>query len=104
MARKEPHPGDLTKVIRRLATEGQVAYSFHAFHERSDERNIDMQDALAVLRHGMIKGEIIAGNNPGEWKCKVVDTLDRSSRAIGVVIVVMRSERLLIVTVEWEDK
>jgi hypothetical protein len=104
MARKAPHPGDLIKVIRRLATEGQVAYSFHAFHERSEERNIDMQDALAILRHGTITGKIIPGYNPGEWKCKVVDTLDRSSRAIGVIVVVLGSERLLIVTVEWEDK
>ncbi len=92
------------KIIRRLAGEGKVGYSFHAFHERSEERDIDLQDALAVLREGMIKDDIVPGNNPGEWKCKVVDTPEGSSRAIGVVVVVIRQQRLLIVTVEWEDK
>jgi len=104
MPRKGPHPSDLMKIIRRLANEGKVSYSFHAFHERSEERGIDMQDALAVLREGMIKGEVVPGNNPGEWKCKVVDTPYGSSRSAGVVVVVIRQQRLLIVTVEWEDQ
>jgi hypothetical protein len=100
---KVPHPGDLMKIIRQLATEGAIGYSYHAFHERSKERGIDMQDALTVLKNGMIKGDIVPGNGAGEWKCKVVDKLDRSSRWIGVVTVVIRRERLLIITVEWED-
>jgi hypothetical protein len=72
LPRKPPHPGDLIKVIRLLAADGAVSFTRHAFN-RSDERGIDMLDALAVLRNGMIKGDIVAGNNPGEWKCKVVD-------------------------------
>ena len=91
------------KIIRRLATEGKVGYSLHAF-ERSDRRDIDLPDALAVLRQGEIKGEIVAGNSPGEWKCKVTDPAEGSSRSIGVVVVVVREQGLFIVTVEWEDK
>jgi len=97
-----PHPGSLMKIIRRLATEGKVDFAFHAF-ERSDERDIALPDALAVLRQGEIEGEIVAGNSPGEWKCKVTDTALGSSRSIGVVVVVVREPRLFIVTVEWED-
>jgi len=95
-----PHPG--VEIIRRLATEANVGYSLRAF-ERSDERDIDLLDALAVLRQGEIEGEIVAGNSPGEWKCKVTDTALGSSRSIGVVVVVVREPRLFIVTVEWED-
>ena len=63
-----------------------------------------MPDALAVLRNGMIKGDIVPGNSPGEWKCKVVDKREGSSRSIGVVTVVIGQQRLLILTVEWEDR
>ncbi len=104
LPRKVPHPGDLMKIIRRLAIEGKVEFSFHAFYERSEERGIDMPDALKVLREGMIKGNIVPGNDPGEWKCKVADKAEGSSRSIGVVVVVIRQQRLRIVTVEWEDK
>jgi hypothetical protein len=102
LPRKVPHPGDLMKIIRRLATEGKVGFSPHAL-ERSDERDIDLPDALAVLRQGEINGEIEAGNSPGEWKCKVTDTAQGSSRSIGVVVVVVKEQRLFIITVEWED-
>jgi hypothetical protein len=92
------------KVIRRLAEAGAVSFSYHAFHERSEERGIDMPDALTVLKQGMIRGDVVPGNGPGEWKCKVVDKLDDSSRWIGVVTVVIHDVRLLVVTVEWEDQ
>jgi hypothetical protein len=101
---RAPHPGDLMKVIRRLANAGAVGFSYHAFAERSEERGIDMPDALTVLREGMIRDPIVAGRSPGEWKCKVVDKLEGSSRWIGVATVVIRNERLFILTVEWEDK
>jgi hypothetical protein len=102
LPRKAPHPGNLMEVIRRLATEGRVGYPRHAF-ERSDERDIDLPDALAVLRQGEIEGEIVAGSRPGEWKCEVTATARGSSRSIGVDVVVVREQRLFIVTVEWED-
>jgi hypothetical protein len=103
LPRKTPHPGDLIKVIRRLAERGAVGFSYHAFDERSPQRGIDIQDALAVLRHGMIKGDVTPGKREGEWKCKVVDRPHGSSRWLGVVTVVVKNERLFIITVEWED-
>jgi len=103
MPRKPPHPGELMKVIRRLAAEGTVSFSDHAFDDRSGPRSIDFTDALEILKHGFIKGEITAGIQAGEWKCKVVDKLDKSSRWIGVPDVVIRDKHVLITTVEWED-
>ena len=65
----------------------------HIF-DRSEQRDIDVPDAIEVLRLGEIEGPIEPGINPGEWKCKVTTKLDKSSR---------RLEHLFLVTVEWED-
>jgi hypothetical protein len=81
---KPPHPGELIKQIRKLATEGRFSYGTHVFD-------------------GMIKGEIKPGVNPGEWICKVVDQADGSSRWIGVVVATTDSW-LFMMTVEWEDR
>ncbi|WP_418368996.1 hypothetical protein [Tsuneonella dongtanensis] len=59
-------------------------------------------DVVRVLRTGHIDGEIIAGQSPGEWKCKVVANV-RGSRDIGVVTLVIGGDRILVKTVEWED-
>lgn len=99
---KPPHPGALMKRIRELAKEGAVSWRTHVF-ERSEQRDIDINDALAVLRLGEIEGPIEPGINPGEWKCKVTAKPDTTSRRLGVALVVIRNERLFLVTVEWED-
>jgi hypothetical protein len=103
MPRKPPKPGELIKVIHRLAEAGAVGFSAHAFRDRSEARGIDFPDALAVLKRGYISGEIEPGINIGEWTCKVIDKAEKSSRWIGVPVVVIRNARLLIITVEWED-
>lgn len=73
--------------------------------ERMLERDIDMIDVLRVLKTGEIVGVIEAGIGPGEWKCKVTASprYPEMKREIGVVTIVVRSSRLLIKTVEWED-
>jgi hypothetical protein len=103
MPRKPPHPGVLLKLIRALVEAGAVSFSKHAFEDRSGPRSIDFTDALEILRRGHIKGDITPGERAGEWKCKVIDQLDRSSRWVGVPVVVIKDERILIITVEWED-
>jgi hypothetical protein len=103
MPRKPPHPGELLKTIRRLVNEGAVGFSTHAFEDRSGPRSLDFTDALDILRHGFIKGDITPGFNAGEWKCKIVGKLDKSSRWVGVPVVVVRDKHVLITTVEWED-
>jgi hypothetical protein len=67
-----------------------------------EERGITTLDALRVLRGGDIEGEIVAGANPGEWKCKVIAKI-RGSREIGVITITMRTGHLFVKTVEWED-
>jgi hypothetical protein len=70
---------------------------------RCDQRDIDITDAVEVLRLGEIEGPIESGVNPEEWKCKVTAKVDKSSRRLGVATVVIRNEELFLLTVEWED-
>ena len=100
--RKPPHPGELATRIRRLTKEGAFSWGPHVF-DRRDERDIDINDAKAVLTLGEIQGPIEAGINPGEWKCKMVAKVDKSSRRMGVAVIVVRDEHLFLKTVEWED-
>lgn len=102
MPRKHPHPGALMARIRELAAQGAYSFGPHVF-DRRGERDIDINDALYVLRIGEIAGPIEAGINPGEWKCKVTAEPHGSSRMLGVALVVIRNEELFFMTVEWED-
>ena len=102
MPRKPPHPGVLMAQIRKLAAHGKYSYGRHVF-DRMDERDIDINDALDVLRLGEISGPIEPGINAGEWQCKVTAKLEDHAREIGVAIVVIRGEELFFKTVEWED-
>jgi hypothetical protein len=98
-----PHPGRLIAVIRRLAKAGDIAFSDHAFDDRMGPRQIDADDVLKVLAIGDIEGDIVPGKNAGEWRCCVVGPLPWTTREAGVVTVVIRETKLLIVTVEWMD-
>ena len=98
----KPSVIDLRNIISKLASDSaNVAWTSHA-QKRMVERDICDLDALRVLRIGEIEGDIVAGNNPGEWKCKVVSPV-RGGRDIGVVSVVAHRQRIIVKTVEWED-
>ena len=100
---KPPHPGDLIKTIRLLAAQGKLTYTAHAAEERMQERGIGFDDVLEVLGRGDISGNIMPGKKPGEWKCLVVAPLEWTPREAGVATVVVRKDRLIIITVEWMD-
>jgi hypothetical protein len=98
--RMRPEP--IRDLVRRLAADSEnVKWSTHA-QERMVERGITDKTVMDVLRLGEPKGEIEAGANPGEWKVKMVRTV-KGRREVGVVVLTVRSEHLLIKTVEWED-
>jgi hypothetical protein len=102
-APKPPHPGDLIKTIRSLVGQGKVAFTAHAFELRMKERGFEIDDVYEVLARGDIPGAIEPGRELGEWKCLVVGRLHWTSRETGVATVVVRKERLVIITVEWMD-
>ena len=65
-------------------------------------RSITRLDVIRVLTRGHIEGQIVPGENPGEWKCKVVANV-KGNRDVGVVTLVIGNDTLLVKTVEWED-
>ena len=96
-------PPVLITIIRTLAKDsGNVVFSDHAL-DRMETRGMTTLDAVRALRIGEIVGEIKAGKNAGEWKCKVVERR-KNARDIGVATVVVDGKRLFIKTVEWEDR
>jgi hypothetical protein len=101
---KPPHPGDLIKTIRSLASDDKMTFTEHALNERMPERGIELADVLSILRLGDIEGDIEPGKKPGEWKCLVRGRLEWASRDAGVATVVVKKDRLIIITTEWMDK
>lgn len=93
--------GVAEKRIRELAKEtGRIGWSDHA-RDRMEEREIFDVDALRVLREGHCT-EAPEQTPRREWKCKMTKKI-RGSREVGVVVVIIRDDRLWIKTVEWED-
>ena len=100
---KAPPPDSLVDLVRRLSRARRIGYLDHA-DERLAERGFDVFDVYATLENGYLADNIVAGVNEGEWKVKIVDVPEGKSRKMGVVTIVVRDRRLLIKTVEWEDR
>ncbi|MGN6621976.1 MAG: DUF4258 domain-containing protein [Sphingomonas sp.] len=97
-----PKVADLHATIRKIAREDRLVYLSHHARERMERRSISRLDVVRVLTRGHIEGVVLPGDNPGEWKAKVVANV-RGSRDIGVVTLVISFEKILVKTVEWED-
>jgi hypothetical protein len=97
-----PNPAEFTRRVRELAANSEnVSWSAHAW-ERMEERGISIRVAETVLKEGMVAGTVEAGRRPGEWQAKIVHAI-RGRRDIGVVVLIIRNNRLKVKTVEWED-
>lgn len=89
--------------IRLIARDSEKVFFGKHARERLALRELSDRDALMILRIGNIKGDVEAGDEPGEWKCKVVGK-QKGTQEIGVITIVQSSGRLFIKTVEWETK
>ena len=97
-----PRPNVLRDLIHKLAADtDNILWSKHAL-ARMDERGITDKMAVEVLQRGDVKGSAEAGQNPGEWKVKLVRRM-KGHREAGVVVLTVRNGRLLVKTAEWED-
>jgi hypothetical protein len=102
-----PRPEVLLAAIKKLSIERRISYMDHGefrFETRFVEMGFDVFDMYYVLEHGLIDGKIEAGKKQGEWKTKIVCVPEGTSRKMGVVTIVAQERRLLIKTVEWEDR
>jgi hypothetical protein len=79
---KAPPPNVLLDLIRRLSRERKIGFLNHA-DMRLAQRGFDIFDVHSTLENGYFKGGIEAGANQGEWKIKVVDVPEGTSRKNG---------------------
>lgn len=98
---KPPRPFLENRIRAIAADDERITWGEHAF-ERSDERDITIDDALAILRRGFLDDHIEAGKLPGEWKGKMTMHL-KGRREAGVVVIVINDRELFVKTVEWEN-
>ena len=88
-------------IVRALALEpSRVAVTMHA-EERMLEREFSNRDLFKVLTTGNVLAPPVL-TEKGEWKCKVICRL-RGNRDAGAVTVIARNDRLIVLTMEWED-
>jgi hypothetical protein len=90
--------------IRALAAKSEnVLFTAHAL-DQMEAREIFDGDVLRIFRSeaSSIKGEVKKGKRSGECHCKVVRRI-RGNREAGVVTVILPTDKLLVLTVEWED-
>lgn len=67
-----------------------------------EERDIPIRIALNVLRGGSVFGPIEPGQMQGEWRAKLVMAV-KGRRDVGVVVLLVKENRIFVKTVEWED-
>jgi hypothetical protein len=104
---RAPSPEALMATIKKLSLERKISYLDHGdmrFETRFKDQGFDVFDMYDVLENGGIDGDIEPGKKEGEWKVKMVAVPEGTTRKMGVVPIVVREERLLIKTIEWEDR
>jgi hypothetical protein len=102
LPRRPPRRGVLARRIRDLVTDGAFSYASDAF-DNVDGPDVDLADALDVLTTGAISGEIEPGKDAGEWTCRMVGKIDKSSRRLSVVSVAIRDLHVFLIKVAWEE-
>jgi len=80
-----------------------VLFTDHALNQM-ELREIFDGDILTIYRSeaSSIKGEVNRGKNNGEYHCKVVRRI-RGEREAGIATIILPNDKLLVLTVEWED-
>lgn len=100
-------PSEVEALVHELARDSKnvrwraQSYQTHA-ESRMEWRGITDVMMFEVLRTGQIRGPVELGKYPNEIKVKMVKKL-KGVREVGVVTLVINSERLFVKTVEWED-
>lgn len=93
--------GMAEKRIRGLALETEnIRWGIHAL-DRMTERGIFDVLVLRVVRNGSCPENPVLTER-GEWKAKMVCRV-AGARDVGVVVVILKANKLFIKTVEWED-
>jgi hypothetical protein len=85
------------RVHRISQTSGRVLFDVRATKEMTERDTTDAQ-CLEVLRAGQVDGDPVQ-TETGEWKCTMKKPL-KGGRVLGVVVVLLRTQRLFVVSLE----
>jgi hypothetical protein len=100
-SRTVPSIAELRQRIRELVVvTGNLVWTDH-IAERMEQRGFDSEGVLRILQEGDINEEPEPAKR-GDWKVKVVRRMV-NGREAGVVTVINRNTRLILLTIEWED-
>lgn len=95
-------PSKARQRVGELARDtGNITWTDHIV-QRMRERGFDTDAVLRILRTGDVEDDP-EEEDPGDWKIKIVRKM-ANGRVAGVVTVVVRNSRLVLITVEWEDR
>jgi hypothetical protein len=90
------------RIIKQRATSsGNVILTYHA-QERMEERGINLDDVLTILR----KGSVYAAprkNDLGDWQAEMERRMP-GGRDVVAVTVIPLGDRLVVKTVMWRDE
>ena len=87
--------------IHALAMDSsKVIITFHAA-QRMEERGFTTADLVRVLTTGIIM-EAPRQTGEDDWTCKIIRRL-QGSRDAGVITIIVKRQKLIIKTMEWED-
>jgi hypothetical protein len=89
------------EIHRRALDSANIIWTNHA-RERMEERGITSHDAILVLRYGSVTDRPTSGKKDGDWVCKIVKRTI-GIRDVGVITAVVSGDKLIVITVEWED-
>ena len=76
-------PERFLSVARAALSADRVRFAVHAF-ERMGERDFDIEDALEILRTGIVAGMPVRGRYPDEWRALVYASPFLSPVRVGV--------------------
>jgi len=99
---RPPRPEVLREKVRFLADDSRNVIITHHAEERMLQRDITSTMMIKVLRSGMLTGEVERGKQSGDWVVKMTGRV-LGNRDVGVVTAVLARDKLVIITVEWED-
>jgi hypothetical protein len=96
-----PRPEELAETIRMLVKQGKYAFSMSSDDEKIVGGDLDIVQGVEVLETGEIDGPITPGDNAGEWKCRLVTSLELRSSYVAAETLVVRRERLIVLIAKW---
>jgi len=89
--------------VRELAKDsGNIVWTTH-IRERMEERGIDSDAVLRILRQGDVDTLPEPQSKKGQWKVKLTRKM-ATGRVAAVVTVIVKDRRLILLTTEWEDR